>query len=179
MAEKREPAELADGQQLAFSYDWQVDVNTAATGPEKWQRVRFISAVNPQVTPVTQSAATYEDQGSPADIKTSEQWTLSFYVQDVTENGAPLPEVARLEELAGPDATGEKAFGQFRWFDAPFNDSRPAVKTRAWEGVGTVQMERAETGNDGIGGWNITVTGKGRRKQITNPLAPASPGPGA
>lgn len=170
MAE-RTPATLNPTDDYGMSYEWAVDIDTSTTEEAAWQHIRFISAVAPSVEPVTTEAWTYEDQGSPNNVKTSESWSLAFYVQDViSADGSPLPEVVALEKLEAPDATGNKAFGHFRWYDAPFGDSRTPVATRAWEGYGTVKLTRAETGNSGIGGWNVEIQGRGRRKAIANPL---------
>lgn len=167
----RTPTTITDKQDLGFSYEFAVDIDTGTSSAAKWQPIRFISNVAPSVEPVTIEAATYEDRGAPNNQKISEQWSLSFYVQDVIgETGAPLDEVAALEKLEAPDATGSKAIGHFRWYDAPFAGSRKAVKARAWEGYGTVKLTRAETGNQGVGGWNVEITGQGRRKAIDNPL---------
>lgn len=170
MAE-RIPAVVTEKQDLGFSYEFAVEINTGTSEAEAFQNIRFISNVNPTVEPVNIDAATYEDRGSTNEQKVSESWALAFYVQDIiNENGEPMEEVKKLEELSGPDATGTKAVGHFRWYDAPFQGSRPAVKNRAWEGFGTVSMTRAETGNQGVAGWNVEVKGKGRRKAIVNPL---------
>lgn len=156
--------------EFGFSYEYAVDVKT---GEDTWQKVRFISAVDPQVTPVTQDAATYDDLGAPNMVKTSESWTLSFTVQQHrTSTGEYLPEMEAILALVDPDAVGNAATGTFRWYD------NPAAGTpnpdEAYEGDGTVQVTRAQTGNDAIGAWNVTVTGQGRRRKIANPAAEGS-----
>lgn len=155
--------------EFGFSYEYGVDVKT---GEDEWTPIRFISAVDPQTSPVTQDAATYDDLGAPNQVKTSESWTLSFTVQQhrVTA-GTFLPEVEALLALAKPTATGNLATGTFRWYDKPASGT--PHPDEAYEGDGTVQINRAQTGNDGIGSWSVTVTGQGRRRQLaTNPATP-------
>lgn len=157
--------------EYGFSYEYAVDINTGTLAAPVWQTIRFISAVDPQVTPVTQDAATYEDKGSPNAVKLSESWTLGFTVQvHRLEAGGFLPEVEKLLELAGPGAVGNAAQGHFRWYDDPAAAGAIPSDNDAFEGFGTVQVNRGQTGNDQIGAWSVTVTGQGRRIAITNPL---------
>lgn len=156
--------------EFGFSYEYAVDVKT---GEDTWQKIRFISAVDPQVTPVTQDAATYDDLGAPNLVKTSESWTLSFTVQQHrTSTGEYLPEMEAILALVDPDAVGNAATGTFRWYDNPA--AGIPNPDEAYEGDGTVQVTRAQTGNDAIGSWNVTVTGQGRRRKIANPVAEGS-----
>ena len=153
---------------FGFSYEYGVDIKI----DDAYQPIRFISAVAPAVTPVTADAATYDDLGAPNEVKLSESWTLAFTIQQHRDDtGAYMPEVEALLDLAAPDATGERATGEFRWYDKPANgDPNP---NDAYEGLATVQVERGQTGNNEIGGWSITLTGRGRRTRIENPLVTA------
>src|SRR4051812_6119486 len=107
--------------QFGFSYEYSVDINTGTAETPTWTNVRFISAVDPQVSPVTQDAATYDDDGAPNQQKTSESWTLGFTIQQqrVATTGAYLPEVEALLALTHPTAVGADAIGHFRWYDDP------------------------------------------------------------
>lgn len=155
--------------EFGFAYEYGLDINLGDSETPDWQPFRFISALDPQVTPVTQDAATYDDLGAPNEVKTSESWTASFTVQQHRlDDGSYMPEVEALLALAAPDAVGRAATGHFRWYDKPAaGDPNP---DDAFEGRATVQVNRGETGNEGIGGWSVTLTGQGRRKQIENPL---------
>lgn len=155
--------------EFGFSYEYAVDINLGTAESPNWQQIRFISAVDPQVTPVTQDAATYDDLGSPNAVKLSESWTLGFSVQVQRQSsGGFLPEVEKLLALAGPDSVGNQATGHFRWYDDPATGI--PSDNDAFEGRGTVQVSRGQTGNDQIGAWSVTITGQGRRTSITNPL---------
>lgn len=161
--------------EYGFSYEYAVDINLGTLETPDWQQIRFISAVDPQVTPVTQDAATYEDKGSPNQVKLSESWTLGFTVQVHRIEGGFLPEVEKLLQLNGPDAVGNAATGHFRWYDNPAGAGAAPSDNDAFEGYGTVQVNRGQTGNDQIGVWQVTVTGQGRRIKITNPLNEPAP----
>lgn len=155
--------------EFGFSYEYGVDVNLGDADEPDWQPVRFISGVDPQASPVTKDAQTYDDDGAPNEVKTSESWTLGFTIQQHRlEDGSYMPEVEALLALASPDAVGRKATGHVRWYDKPAaGEPNP---DDAFEGNCTVEMNRDQTGNDDIGGWSITLTGQGRRRQIENPL---------
>lgn len=154
--------------EFGFSYEYGVDINIGTSETPNWQPIRFISAVDPQVTPVTQDAATYDNLGSPNQVKLSESWTLAFTVQQQrVGDGKFLPEVEALRALAAPDAVGEGATGHFRWYDKPAQGT--PNPDEAYEGDATVQFNRQNTGNDQIGGWSVTLTGRGKRRQIENP----------
>lgn len=168
--------ELPTDTQLGYSHELAIDIdlNPAGTvGEPVWQRVRFISNADPQVSPVTQSAPTYEDRGSPNEEKTSESWTLAFNIQEHHKpDGSLLPELKRLMDSVLPTAVGNAATVSVRWYDWPEETTRPINPDYAFSGIGTVALVRSATGADGaVSGWNVTITGKGKRAQIEHPNA--------
>lgn len=154
--------------ELGFSYEYAIDINLGTTEDPDWQQIRFSSAIDPQVTSVEQDGATYDDNGAPHPIKVGESWTLGCTVQAQRQaDGSYLPELEKLLEHAGPESVGKAAAAHVRWYDDPV-DQNPNPN-EAYEGHGTVTVTRAQTGNDQIGSWGITITGQGRRKRIPNP----------
>lgn len=152
--------------EFGFSYEYGLDIFDPTT--EEWLPFRFPTGLAPTADPVTADAATYDDLGSPNETKLSESWTMGGTVQQHRlESGEYLPEVELLKSYTEPDATGQKATGTFRWYDKPAEGA--PNPTDAYEGDATVAFSRGETGNNGIGSWNFTLTGKGRRRQIDNP----------
>lgn len=154
---------------LGFSYEYGVDINLGTVEDPIWQRIRFISNVDPQTTNVTVDAQTYEDLGSANAIKTSESWTLPFFVQaHYKQDGSLIQEQAALKAYTEPDVVGEAATADVRWYDNPAE--RAFDPDEAYRGRATVQMVRAQTGPGGeVAGWNVTLTGRGRRTKITHP----------
>lgn len=157
---------LPAGAELGRSYEKGLDLQSGVD----WLTTRRISDLNCAVTPITQPAQSYDDFGSPNDDKTSESWVLTFSILvNRLSSGYYLPEVEALKALTEPDAIGNTAVGTFRWYDKPFAGSPNSED--AYEGDGTVAITRNNAGADGATEtWGVTVTGKGKRRKITNPF---------
>lgn len=155
--------------QYGFSYEYGVDIKIS----DEWQPIRFISSVNPTVSPKEVDAATYDDKGADHPVRVGETPSLSFYVQmHRLENGNFLPEVEALLAATRPEAVGSLGVVKVRYYDKPVN-SLPNPD-EAYVLTATVSAERAATGNAELGGWNFTLNGQGPRVKIANPakLAP-------
>ena len=155
--------------QYGFSYEYGVDLWTE----NKWQPIRFISSVNPTVSPKEVDAATYDDKGADHPVRVGETPSLSFYVQmHRLASGEFLPEVEALLAATRPDAVGSDGVVKVRYYDKPVaGNPNP---DEAYELIATVSAERASTANSELGGWNFTLNGQGSRHKITNP-APTNP----
>lgn len=150
--------------QYGFSYEYGVDIWIT----DKWQPIRFISSVNPTVSPKEVDAATYDDNGADHPVRVGETPSLSFYVQmHRLTSGNFLPEVEALLAATRPDAVGSLGVVKVRYYDKPVKGT-PNSK-EAYELTATVSAERASTGNAELSGWNFTLNGQGARKGITNP----------
>ena len=161
---------LPAGAQIGFAYEYGVDIDTAYPSAAVWQTLRRITAVTPTVTPVTQDTATYDDFGAPNADKTSESFSLSFGVLvNRLPSGLYPPEIEALKAYTEPDSVGDLAVAHVRWYDKPVAGTPNPGE--GYEGLVTVAIERGSTGNDGVGMWNITLTGKGKRIKIANPFA--------
>lgn len=156
--------------QYGFSYEYGVDIYDDEVND--WRPIRFISSVNPTVSPKEVDAATYDDNGADHPVRVGETPSLSFYVQmHRLGSGKFLPEVEVLLAATRPDAVGSLGVVKVRYYDKPVKGT-PNPK-EAYEMTATVSAERAATGNAELSGWNFTLNGQGARKQITNPAKPA------
>lgn len=150
--------------QYGFSYEYGVDIKIS----NEWKPIRFISSVNPTVSPKEVDAATYDDNGADHPVRVGETPSLSFYVQmHRLASGKFLPEVEALLAATRPDAVGSLGAVQVRYYDKPVK-GKPNPD-EAYELIATVSAERAATGNAELGGWNFTLNGQGSRIKITNP----------
>lgn len=154
--------------QYGFSYEYGVDLWLE----NNWQPIRFISSVNPTVSPKEVDAATYDDNGADHPVRVGETPSLSFYVQmHRRENGLFLPEVEVLLSATRPEAVGSLGVVKVRYYDKPVNGL--PNPNEAYELTATVSAERAATGNAELSGWNFTLNGQGPRTKIGNPATPA------
>lgn len=152
--------------QYGFSYEYGVDIYDAVSNG--WRPIRFISSVNPTVSPKEVDAATYDDNGADHPVRVGETPSLSFYVQMHRLNtGNFLPEVEALLAATRPDAVGSLGAVKVRYYDKPVK-GKPNAR-EAYEFNATVSAERAATGNSELSGWNFTLNGQGARTKITNP----------
>lgn len=158
------PATSIEPTQYGFSYEYGVDIKIN----NEWKPIRFISSVNPTVSPKEVDAATYDDNGADHPVRVGETPSLSFYVQmHRLASGKFLPEVEALLAATRPDAVGSLGAVQVRYYDKPVK-AKPNPD-EAYEMIATVSAERASTANSELGGWNFTLNGQGSRKKITNP----------
>lgn len=155
--------------QYGFSYEYGVDIKIS----DEWQPIRFISSVNPTVSPKEVDAATYDDKGADHPVRVGETPSLSFYVQmHRLENGKFLPEIEALLAATRPEAVGSLGVVQVRYYDKPVNGL--PNPDEAYNLTATVSAERAATGNAELGGWNFTLNGQGPRVKVANPAKPAA-----
>lgn len=157
---------VAEVTQYGFSYEYGVDIQIE----NRWQPIRFISSVNPTVSPKEVDAATYDDNGADHPVRVGETPSLSFYVQmHRLADGQFLPEVEILLSATSPDAVGSLGVVKVRYYDKPVRGEPNARE--AYEFNATVSAERAATGNSELSGWNFTLNGQGARKKIVNPAS--------
>lgn len=154
--------------QYGFSYEYGVDIRIS----DEWLPIRFVSSVNPTVSPKEVDAATYDDMGTDHPVRVGETPSLSFYVQmHRLESGKFLPEVEALLAATRPNAVGSLGVVKVRYYDKPVIGL--ANPDEAYELTATVSAERAATGNAELSGWNFTLNGQGPRVKISNPAKPA------
>lgn len=162
-AENTSPTEPT---QYGFSYEYGVDIYNKERN--EWIPIRFISSVNPTVSPKEVDAATYDDNGADHPVRVGETPSLSFYVQmHRMASGKFLPEVEILLSATAPNAVGSLGVVKVRYYDKPVN-GKPNAR-ESYELTATVSAERAATGNAELGGWNFTLNGQGPRVRVTNP----------
>lgn len=158
------------GTAVGFSYEYGVDINLGTEGSPDWQTIRRPGDIAPSVKPITKDMSSYDDFGAPNDGKIAESWDLSFTVLvNRLSSGAYAPEIEKLKSYTEPNAVGDLAVAQVRWYDKPFAGTPNAGE--AYSGFATVTIGRGATGNADTGSWTITLTGKGKRTQIANPFA--------
>lgn len=153
---------MSDTTALARRFKCDIDV-AWPSGPESWQPLLGMTDFKPVVTPTLQDASDYDNDGWVGQEKTQQGWVATTtYLRKKNQAGAfpPAQEYLRLAE----DQFGEEARAHIRWYDRNGGDE-------AYEGVGIVGNERANSGVTDLDAVTTTITGDGARELIANPLA--------
>lgn len=154
---------------LGKSFEYGLDVNLGTTASPSWQPVRRMSGWTPSFPATTQDIASYDDRGAPSEEVTARGFSATFTVQGNRSltTGAYLPEVEAL--MAASKGTGNTAVLEVRWYHKP--DVGTPNPDDAGSALVTVEITRQNTGNAEIESFSVTLTGRGRPQQITNPFA--------
>lgn len=162
---------LPAGSEYGKSFEYGLDLNTSATETPAWSPMRRMFNFVPSPTAITQSAQTYDDFGAPNEDVSGWGWSVTFSVYVSRAAGALPAELQALFDRTRPESKGSAATIGARWYHKPESDEN-IDPDDAFEGVATVGIVRANTGPDGTNEmWNVTLTGKGPHKTITNPWA--------
>lgn len=171
--------DLPVGSVLNKSYEYGIEVHngpaadsvTAAADSALWLPVRRVLNLVPNMTPVTQTAQTYDDKGSDNNDVTAWNFSIGFaaYVNRSATTGEPVPELKVLQLRVG-DTRGEDAKVGVRWYHKPSDGSTPDPN-ESFRGIATVAYTRNNAGADGANEqWGITLTGVGPAVRIANPF---------
>lgn len=163
---------LPAGSTLGKSFEYGLDVNTGTYSAPVWQPVRRISGFQPSPTPNTQDAQTYDDLGAANSDVTGWSFSLAFNVQvnRSTTTGLYLTEIEAILARTKPNAKGESAVLDVRWYHKP--ESGEPNPNDAGRGFTTVSYSRQNTGPNGeIEVLSVSLTGKGPYEEIANPFA--------
>ncbi|MFF9261996.1 phage tail tube protein [Streptomyces longwoodensis] len=144
---------------------FRMDVDTGS-GTTTWSWLPGINDFAPKVDPTTQPDTTYDDDGWGSDAVTELKWSIEL---TMLRRAHPTTHAfnAAQEKLRTASAEfGDASRVHVRWYD---REGRP----EAYEGYALVKWERDGTATDDLESIKVTLTGKGKRTAITNPLAPA------
>lgn len=152
------------GETTALARRFKVDIDVAwPSGPEDWQPLLGITDFKPVVTPTLQDASDYDNEGWVGQEKTQQAWVNTMtYLRK--KNGTGAFPAAQEYLRAAEDQFGDEARAHTRWYDRDGGDE-------AYEGVGIVGLERANSGVTDLDAVSATITGDGARTPIANPLA--------
>lgn len=158
------PAETS----LGKSFEYGLDVNLGTSAEPSWQPVRRMSGWAPSFPAITQDVSSYDDRGAPSEEVTARGFSATFAVQGNRSltTGAYLPELEAL--MAAAKGTGNSAVLEVRWYHKP--DVGAPNPDDAGSALVTVEVTRQNTGNAEIESFSVTLTGRGRPQQITNPF---------
>jgi hypothetical protein len=155
-----EPAET----ETALARRYRLELNMGTTAAPVWAIVPGVQEFDPSVEPTTQKSATYEDEGWDDNTVTELAWTIETTLlhrcHPETKAFNPAQEKLR---LAG-ESFGTTSAVHVRWYDREARDE-------AYEGRALVQWDPDGGATDDLDSIGVTLTGKGAKTKITNPLA--------
>lgn len=144
---------------------FRIEINTAwpATGETEadWVQLIGVTSFTPTISePNMEDDAAYEDAGWASQEKTSQSWRIEATVSRRLNAGA-IPE-AHQYLMDAATKFGSDSRVHIRWYD---RNGLP----EAYEGLGTVQWVRANSGATDLDAATLTVHPRGPLEPITNP----------
>lgn len=146
----------------ALARRYRLQVNTGSTGSPVWTTVTGLTDFKPTISPTMQDDSDYETDGWASSEKTAQGWGIEATIL-LKDDGSGLFNAGVEKMRLAADQFGDASRVEVRWFD---KDGRP----EAYQGTGIVEWERSATGNTDLDGAKVTITGRGARTAITNPL---------
>jgi len=149
--------------ETALARRYRVDIDTG-TSTTTWAWLPGINDFNPKVDQTTQPDTTYDDDGWANPAVTELAWSIELTMlrrcHPTTKAFNPAQEKLRLAS----DQFGDGSRVHIRWYDRE-------GRAEAFEGHVIVKWERDGTATDDLESIKVTLTGKGKRTAIDNPLA--------
>lgn len=145
----------------ALARRYRMQVNTGTTGSPVWVTVTGLTDFKPTINPTLQDDSDYENDGWASSEKTQQGWQIEATVLLKEEGGLFNAGVEKMR-LAS-DKFGDSSRVEVRWYD---KDGKP----EAYQGTALVTWERANTGVPDLDAAKVTLTGRGARTEITNPI---------
>ncbi|TFV32296.1 hypothetical protein E4K10_18220 [Streptomyces sp. T1317-0309] len=159
MATPPQPAET----ETALARRYRLELDTSTTGTPTWAIVPGVQEFDPAVDPTQQDSTTYEDGGWADNTVTQLAWsietTLLHRCHPVTKAFNPAQEKLRL----AAETFGVPATVHVRWYDRDGRDE-------AYEGYALVTWDPDGGATDDLDSVKVTLTGKGAKIAIDNPL---------
>lgn len=150
--------------ETALARRYRVDVDLATTGGPQWTWLPGIQEFDPKVDPTQQDATTYDDDGWTDQTVTQLAWSLELTMLRRCHPDTKAFNAAQERLRQASEQFGDGSRVHVRWYDKEGRDE-------AYEGYALVSWERDGTATDDLESINVTLTGKGKRTPIANPLA--------
>ncbi|MBM0275322.1 phage tail tube protein [Micromonospora tarensis] len=146
----------------ALARRYRLQVNTGTTGSPVWTTVTGLTDFKPTINPTMQDDSDYETDGWNSSEKTAQGWQIEATVLLKDDGSGTFNSGVEKMRLAS-DQFGDTSRVEVRWFD---KDGR----AEAYQGTALVTWERANSGNTDLDAAKVTLTGRGARTSIANPL---------
>lgn len=155
-----QPAET----ETALARRYRLELDTGTTAVPAWSIVPGMQEFAPKIEPTQQESTTYEDEGWADNTTTKLAWTAEA---TLTHRCHPTTKAFSPTQVALKKASerfGAPGTVHVRWYDREGRDD-------AYEGYALVTWEPDGGNSEDLDTITVTLTGKGRAVEITNPLA--------
>ncbi|MGW0134825.1 phage tail tube protein [Streptomyces sp. NPDC003299] len=152
--------------ETALAARYRVDVDLSTTGAASWSWLPGIQEFTPKVDPTQQDSTTYDDDGWADQTVTQLAWSVELTMLHRCHPTTKAFNAAQEKLRLASEQFGDGSKVHVRWYDKEGRDE-------AYEGWALVSWERDGSATDDLDSVKVTLTGKGKRTAIANPLAPA------
>ncbi|MEV0438944.1 hypothetical protein AB0I84_09530 [Streptomyces spectabilis] len=161
------PTPLAETE-TALARRYRLELNTGTTTPT-WTLVPGVQEFAPKVESTQQKSTTYDDEGWADSTVTELAWSIETKLAHRCHPETKIFNAAQEKLRTASESFGAPSVVHVRYFDREGRDE-------AYEGRALVTWEPDGGAPDDLDTVKVTLTGKGPRRKIANPVAPPSGG---
>ena len=143
---------------------FRVEVNTGTVASPTWTQVRAIADLKPDIETNLEDDSDYDSEGWQSQTKTQLGWSLELKVGRKIGFSSGVYDPGQEYLRAASTSFGQGGTVQLRWFDRTGGPE-------AYSGFGTVAWKPEGGDTKTLDMVTITITGSGKRTDITNPAA--------
>ncbi|MFD3572803.1 phage tail tube protein [Streptomyces sp. NPDC058644] len=152
--------------ETALARRYRLELNTGTDAAPVWALVPGIQEFAPKVEPTQQKSTTYDDEGWADSTVTELAWSIEAKLAHRCHPETGAFNAAQEKIRLASETFGVASRLHVRYYDREGRDE-------AYEGRVLVTWEPDGGAADDLDTVKVTLTGKGPRKKITNPAAPA------
>ncbi|TGB03303.1 hypothetical protein E2651_25365 [Streptomyces sp. MZ04] len=155
--------------ETALARRYRLELNTGTDTTSVWMLVPGVQEFAPKVEPTQQKSTTYDDEGWADSTVTELAWSIEAKLAHRCHPTTGVFNAAQEKLRLASETFGVASRVHVRYYDREGRDE-------AYEGYALATWEPDGGAADDLDTVKVTLTGKGPRKKITNPAAPAGGG---
>ncbi|GGO54106.1 phage tail tube protein [Streptomyces lasiicapitis] len=155
--------------ETALARRYRLELNTGTDTAPVWSLVPGVQEFAPEVEPTQQKSTTYDDEGWADSTVTELAWSIEAKVAHRCHPTTRAFNAAQEKLRLAGENFGSASRVHVRYYDREGRDE-------AYEGYALVTWEPDGGAADDLDTVKVTLTGKGPRKKIANPVAPPAGG---
>lgn len=155
--------------ETALARRYRLELNTGTDTTPTWILVPGVQEFAPKVEPTQQKSTTYDDEGWADSTVTELTWSIETKLAHRCHPTTGVFNAAQERLRLASENFGSASRVHVRYYDREGRDE-------AYEGRALVTWEPDGGAADDLDTIKVTLTGKGKRTKIANPVAPAGGG---